>query len=194
VVFACQRNVQRIRRTSFRVGVPQMVAIIVWSSVISMLLAKEVNQWFAMFGYVVIACGLLALGIIDAVTHRVPRYINGLIITIAVPFIVLDALVNWDLANLLRAGAGAVALFVVYIVIGVASRGGFGKGDVLLAPVVGFALAYRDWSTLLTGTALTFIIAGVASAVLLATKRVGRRDHIAFGPYIAAGTLLSLIF
>ena len=193
-VLTCQRNVRRIRRGKFQVPLPQTIAVVLWSAVVSMLIAKSLDRWFSTLGFLVIAFCLIAIALIDALTHRVPRYINGLAITFGAPLIVLDALIHWDLGNLLRAGAGGVALFALYVALGAASKGGFGKGDVLLAPVVGFSLAYIGWEALGYGTIYTFVIAGLASAVLLGTGRLGRRDHIAFGPYIAAGMFLAVIF
>jgi leader peptidase (prepilin peptidase)/N-methyltransferase len=73
------------------------------------------------------------------------------------------------------------------------AQGSFGKGDVLLAPIVGFVLAYNSWGALLNGVVAIFLIGGVVSAVLLLTGRVSRKSRIAFGPYIVAGTLLALI-
>lgn len=165
-----------------------------WSAVVSMLLAKSLDRWFSTLGFLAIAYGLIAIALIDALTHRVPRYINGIAITFGVPLIVLDALVHWDLGNLLRAGAGSVALFALYAALGAVSKGGFGKGDVLLAPIVGFSLAYVGGESLVYGTVYTFVLAGLASAVLLGTGRLARRDHIAFGPYIVAGMFLAIIF
>jgi leader peptidase (prepilin peptidase)/N-methyltransferase len=193
-VVTCQRNVQRIRRGKFQVPLPQTIAVVLWSAVISMLIAQSLDRWFSTLGFVVIAYALIAIALIDALTHRVPRYINGLAITLGAPLIILDAVIHWDLGNLLRAGAGSVALFALYAALGAASKGGFGKGDVLLAPIVGFSLAYVGWGTLAYGTIYTFVLAGLVSAVLLGTGRLARRDHIAFGPYIVAGMFLAIIF
>jgi leader peptidase (prepilin peptidase)/N-methyltransferase len=136
---------------------------------------------------------LLALSIIDAYTHRVPRYVTGLMIVTGVPLIVVDALWHWDPTELLRGFAGAVVLFLLYSLIAAVSRGGFGRGDVMLAPSVGLLLAYRDWEVLIRGTVYTFVLAGVVSAVLMAMRALDRRDHIAFVPYIAVGAFIAFL-
>ena len=88
---------------------------------------------------------------------------------------------------------GAVALFAFFIGLKSIAQGSFGKGDVLLAPLVGFALAHNSWGALLGGVVGIFLIGGVVSAALLFTGRVSRKSRIAFGPYIVVGTLLALV-
>ena len=193
VVLTAQRNIARIQHSAFQLGISERCAIVLCTIDIAMLLAKSADRWFAAIGLVIIGCGLIAIGIIDAATHRVPRYINGLIITMGVPLLALDAIVHWDLGNILRAGVGAVALFAFFVGLKSIAQGSFGKGDVLLAPIIGFALAYNSWSTWVSGVVGIFLIGGVVSAALLFTGRVSRKSRIAFGPYIVAGTLLALI-
>ena len=192
-MLTAQRNIARIAHSAFHFGIPERSAIVFCTIDIAMLLAKSADRWFATIGLVVIGCGLIAIGIIDALTHRVPRYINGLAITLGVPLLILDAIVHWDLDNILRAGVGAVALFAFFVGLKSIAQGSFGKGDVLLAPIVGFALAYNSWGALLSGVVSIFLIGGVVSAALLFTGRVSRKSRIAFGPYIVMGTLLALV-
>jgi leader peptidase (prepilin peptidase)/N-methyltransferase len=157
------------------------------------LLHRESTRGFLTLASIAVFAGLLALAIIDAYTHRVPRYVTGLMIVTGVPLIVVDALWHWDPTELLRGFAGAVALFGLYSLIAAVSRGGFGRGDVMLAPSVGLLLAYRGWDVLLRGTVYTFVLAGVVSAVLMAMRALDRRDHIAFVPYIAVGAFISFL-
>jgi prepilin signal peptidase PulO-like enzyme (type II secretory pathway) len=63
----------------------------------------------------------------------------------------------------------------------------------MLSPSIGLLLAYRGWDDLVRGTVYSFVLAGVLSAVMLALGQLGRRDHIAFVPYIAVGTLLAVL-
>ena len=193
MVKTAQQNVRRIRKSPLNLGTAQSAAVVTWTAVGALLLHRELDRAFLTFAGLATFTGLLALSIIDGATHRVPRYITGLMIVSAVPLIVIDALVHVDITELLRGFAGAVALFLLYSLIGVLSRGGFGRGDVMLAPSIGILLAYRGWEDLVRGTIYSFVLAGVVSAVMLALGQLGRRDHIAFVPYIAVGTLLAVL-
>jgi len=193
VVDTAQTNLRRIRKYTLNVGLPQTAAIAAWTAVGALLLHRESTRGFLTLAAIAVFTGLLALSIIDAYTHRVPRYVTGLMIVTGVPLIIVDALWHWDPKELLRGFAGAVALFAIYSLIAAVSRGGFGKGDVMLAPSVGLLLAYRGWDVLIRGTVYTFVLAGVVSAVLMAMRALDRRDHIAFVPYIAVGAFISFL-
>ncbi len=193
MVETTQKNLRRIRNSALDLGLPQTAAIAAWTAVGALLLHRESTRGFLTLASIAVFAGLLALSIIDAYTHRVPRYVTGLMIVTGVPLIVVDALWHWDPTELLRGFAGAVALFGLYSLIAAVSRGGFGRGDVMLAPSVGLLLAYRGWDVLLRGTVYTFVLAGVVSAVLMAMRALDRRDHIAFVPYIAVGAFISFL-
>lgn len=193
MVDTAQKNLRRIRKYTLNMGLPQTVAVSAWTAVGALLLHRESTRGFLTLAAIAVFAGLLALSIIDAYTHRVPRYVTGLMIVSGVPLIVLDALWHWDPKELLRGFAGAVALFALYSLIAAVSRGGFGKGDVMLAPSVGLLLAYRGWDVLVRGTVYTFVLAGVVSAVLMAMRALDRRDHIAFVPYIAVGAFIAFL-
>ena len=193
MVDTAQKNLRRIRKYTLNMGLPQTVAVSAWTAVGALLLHRESTRGFLTLAAIAVFAGLLALSIIDAYTHRVPRYVTGLMIVSGVPLIVVDALWHWDPKELLRGFAGAVALFALYSLIAAVSRGGFGKGDVMLAPSVGLLLAYRGWDVLVRGTVYTFVLAGVVSAVLMAMRALDRRDDIAFVPYIAVGAFIAFL-
>ncbi|MBU6241717.1 MAG: A24 family peptidase [Acidobacteria bacterium] len=193
MVDTAQKNLRRIRKYTLNIGMPQTAAVAAWTGVAALLIHRESTRAFLTVGAIAVFAGLLALSIIDAYTHRVPRYVTGLMIVTGVPLIVLDAIWHWDPSELLRGFAGALALFLLYSLIAAVSRGGFGRGDVMLAPSVGLLLAYRDWEVLIRGTVYTFVLAGVVSAALMAMRALDRRDHIAFVPYIAVGAFIAFL-
>jgi len=46
----------------------------------------------------------------------------------------------------------------------------------------------------IAGFVISFIVAGVPAALLLATGKVQRRTKIPFGPFLAAGTVITVLF
>jgi leader peptidase (prepilin peptidase)/N-methyltransferase len=66
-------------------------------------------------------------------------------------------------------------------------------GDVKLAGVLGWYLAYLSWRTLIYGAAGGFVISALVSVVLLATRRVDRRAHLPFGPSMLLAAVLAVI-
>lgn len=85
---------------------------------------------------------------------------------------------------------GAALLFVVALILALLGRGGFGFGDVKYLALVGFALGPAVGIMALFAAVLC---GGLYATALLVLRRAGRRDTIAFGPFIAIGSLAAPI-
>ena len=77
------------------------------------------------------------------------------------------------------------------LLIAVVSGGGMGGGDIKFAAALGLCLG---WQFLLLTLFLSFIFGGVGGLILLLGKKKGRKDFIPFGPFIALGALVSLLY
>ena len=76
-----------------------------------------------------------------------------------------------------------VGLYLAAIPFG---EGSFGLGDVKLLVGVGLMTGFmRTFTGLLTG----LLVAGLVLVVLLATRRIGRRTFVPFGPFLIFGAL-----
>ncbi|MDO4900553.1 A24 family peptidase [Actinomyces sp.] len=151
----------------------------------------------------VIALPVVALlgvaGSVDAVCHRLPDRLLGsaalwLIVALAgrslVRLVTMEsaqaALWPAGRAVLCALGAGAV-VFVMWLI----PFSGMGLGDVKLCALLGLWLGYTAVEYVVTGLFLGFMLAGFAAIGLLITRRAGRKDMIAFGPYLAVGGWLT---
>ena len=89
------------------------------------------------------------------------------------------------------AAAGAATGFVLLFIIALVSRGGMGWGDVKFAAFMGAATGFPlVFVALFVGT----ILGGVVGILLLALRKKGRKQTIPFGPFLAAGTLVALLW
>ncbi len=77
------------------------------------------------------------------------------------------------------------------LLIAIASQGGMGGGDIKFVAALGFWLG---WKLILLTLLLCFIFGGIGGVVVLLTKVKGRKDFIPFGPFIALGAFLSLLY
>jgi prepilin signal peptidase PulO-like enzyme (type II secretory pathway) len=72
---------------------------------------------------------------------------------------------------------------------------GMGGGDVKLTLLLGAMLGYlKAPAIVLTGMFLSFAAGGVVSIGLLLARRAGRKTGIAFGPFLALGTVLAVVW
>jgi leader peptidase (prepilin peptidase)/N-methyltransferase len=99
------------------------------------------------------------------------------------PFDPVDG-VKWAVLG----GAIGLALMLLPFLI---SRGGMGFGDVKMAALVGLIVGFpRVFIALF----LSIIAGGLVAGVLLATGLKGRRQPIPFGPFLAAGTMVVVVW
>jgi leader peptidase (prepilin peptidase)/N-methyltransferase len=92
---------------------------------------------------------------------------------------------------LLRAVLGAVVLFTVFLVLALISPSSLGMGDVKLAALLGLYLGWLGWGVLLLGAAAGFVVQAVVALGLLATRRIGLRGELPFGPSMLIGAALA---
>lgn len=87
-------------------------------------------------------------------------------------------------------GIAAIAMFAATALCAVCIKNSIGAGDIKLFVLMGLMLGTEGiWNAVFLALIVSFIIA----AVLLLTKRKGRKDFIPFGPAIAIGTYLSIL-
>jgi leader peptidase (prepilin peptidase) / N-methyltransferase len=134
----------------------------------------------------------VALTFIDLAVHRLPDRLTlpaaaGVLVLLGIADLT-GADGSWSRA-LAAAAACGLGFFLVTLVLGARA---FGLGDAKLALSVGALLGWVGWPAVVAGLLLAFLTSGLVAAALLATRRVGWRDHLPFGPWLVAGTLLAL--
>ena len=128
---------------------------------------------------------LLCIALVDFQVRRIP---NALVL----------ALLAWAAVQIvwlgqpapLAAVAGLLAAGGLFLLLRIVSRGQMGMGDVKLEVALGALLGFP---AIVNAMFFGVIAGGLAALVLLLTKRVGRKDPIAYGPYLALGAWLVLV-
>ncbi|NSW84211.1 MAG: prepilin peptidase [Syntrophothermus sp.] len=129
---------------------------------------------------------LIAAGAIDAVHYIIPDklVLAGLAGAVILGFAARDVGI-WSALAGCAAGAGFLLLVVVI------SKGGMGGGDVKLAAVTGLFLG---WPLGPLGIFLGACVGGLVAFFLLLFRIKGRKDPLPFGPFIALGSFLALLW
>lgn len=79
----------------------------------------------------------------------------------------------------------------LFYLIAVLSRGGMGGGDIKMMAMTG---AFLGWKAVLLTTFSASLIGSIAGIILIVFKGKGRKTKIPFGPFLAAGALITLFF
>ncbi|WP_407319033.1 A24 family peptidase [Isoptericola halotolerans] len=140
----------------------------------------------------VAAAAGVALGVVDAATHRLPDALTYPATAVVGALLAVAALADgsWDAA--LRALLGAGALGAGYLLLHLVSPSGLGLGDVKLAVLLGVVSAWYGWSVLWAAAVLPFLVGGLVALVLVVARRATRKTAIAFGPAMLVSTALAL--
>jgi leader peptidase (prepilin peptidase)/N-methyltransferase len=86
---------------------------------------------------------------------------------------------------------GGAAAFGLLLLIAWIYPAGMGLGDVKLAAFIGLTVGYPQvWLALF----LAFVGGGLISGALVLARVLGRKDPIAFGPFLAAGAIATLLY
>lgn len=144
--------------------------------------------------YLVLVSALLALSLIDFDTFLLP---NKIVYPLSVALVVLFALaavLDSSTDDFVRAILGGLAAFGFFLVVHLIAPRGMGFGDVKLSFSLGVALGWLSWGSVFVGLFLGFLLGAVIGVLLIATKVRTRRDHVPFGPFLAAGTVLGILF
>jgi len=148
--------------------------------------------------YLLLFTALVALSFIDLDTLRLPDRIVAPLLVVSIPLIALTSLLQGDAPRIRYAIAGGAFYFVFLLVVHLVIPRGMGFGDVKLAAVMGM---YVGWlapsvrgavSLTLYAMMIGFLVGSFAGLILFAFRR--RSRAIPFGPFLAFGTVVVIIF
>jgi leader peptidase (prepilin peptidase) / N-methyltransferase len=157
-------------------------------------LAVRFGPNLALAAYAVIGLALVAISIIDIETRMVPNRILYPAAFVAAPLLVAAAAVDHRWTSLWHAAACAAIGFVALFLVHFAYPKGMGFGDVRLAGLVGGAAGWMGFRAAFVAFFLMFLLGSIGGIIQLAVTGGGRRTAIGFAPYMAAGTLVVVIF
>jgi leader peptidase (prepilin peptidase)/N-methyltransferase len=138
---------------------------------------------------------VVALSWVDLDVHRLPEGLTLPAYPVLVGQLALAAWAGREWSALVRAvlcslALGALALLLALLAARVGS--GFGLGDVVLSGLVGLVTGYVAWWRPVVALYGAFLLGGLYALVQVVARRRSRRDAVPFGPFLAAGAVLSL--
>jgi leader peptidase (prepilin peptidase)/N-methyltransferase len=128
--------------------------------------------------------------LIDARSHRLPDRLVLPAAGCALALLTVAAAVRGDWAALGRAVASAGVVFAIFCTATVVSPSSLGFGDVKLAGLLALYLGWLGWGHVFYGIFAGFALGAFVAVVMLASRRVSLKSHIALGPALITGALL----
>ena len=129
---------------------------------------------------------LIIASVIDIYHHIIP---DGLVITGVLAGIPLTLIQSTD--KLVNGLIGFLAAGLIMLLIAIVSKGGMGGGDIKLSAFLGL---YLGWQGVLLAMFIAFFLGGMTGIYLLLSGRKGRKDPVPFGPFLALGALLAVLW
>jgi len=173
-----------------RGGVVPFPATAAGTAILFALTAVRFGLVWELPAFLVLAGVAVLLALIDLRHHLLPDRVVLPAVAGGALLLALAAALERDAADLARAGLAAVALFVVFLVLALIAPAGLGMGDVKLAALVGLYLGWLGWNAVVLGAAAGFVVQAVLALALLATRRIGLRAELPFGPAMLLGAAL----
>lgn len=129
---------------------------------------------------------LTVVAFVDIDTMEIP---NGFVLAILI--IGVCSIVTLRGVSLVERLIGMVSVSLPLLLITLAIPGAFGGGDIKLMGACGLLLG---WRLNLVSLFLAVLTGGLYGIFLLVTKRKGRKDHFAFGPFLCLGMFLAVFW
>ena len=158
------------------------------------VLAFRLGPHFDLLPYSYLAAAGVAASIVDIIEHRLP---NDLLlpayVVLAALFATSTIIDDADAPDLLRALAAAAALAAFHLALALTTRGGLGAGDVKLAGLLGMALGWHGWPTVITATVLAWLSVALFVTLRPTDRRTPDPATVPMGPFLLYGSLIAII-
>ena len=173
---------------------PRPVVLAVVTGAVSGAIGARFHDSWALPAFLVFGVALVALTAIDLETYLLPNRIVFPLAGAGAALLALAAAMDDTWSAYLRALLGGVVGFGAFVVLFALSPRSLGFGDVKLAFVLGMYLAWIGWGELGLGLFLGFLYGALIGLALLVTRVRGRKDHLPFGPFLAAGAVTAVLW
>lgn len=141
--------------------------------------------------YIILSSALIIIAFIDLNEQIVPDVISlpGIVIGFIISFFV-------SYISFINSALGVIVGGGIILVIGLAGsvifkKEAMGGGDVKLAAMIG---AFLGWRYIIISLFLGFFLGAVVGIILILSKIKNREDTVPFGPFIALGSMITLLW
>jgi leader peptidase (prepilin peptidase)/N-methyltransferase len=168
-----------------------MTAMIFGLSVYVVAPVTEV-AWILLVMWLVLVVLLMVLATYDARWLILPDKVMVPLVVVAVVYALSEAVLRGSAQIALSSAEAAVLGGGFFYALAFFSKGrAMGGGDIKLVFVMGLILGVQGLAVALL---VAFNSAAAVGLVSIARKKLGRKDHIPFGPYLVGATFLAYLY
>lgn len=131
-------------------------------------------------------CVLTVVAFIDMDTMEIP---DGC--SIAIGLLAVAAVFVMPQVTLAGRGIGLLCISLPMLIVTLLIPGAFGGGDIKLMAAAGLFLG---WKLTVVSAVLAVLAGGAWGCWLLASRKAGRKDHFAFGPFLCVGLVIGTLW
>ncbi|HXQ59542.1 MAG TPA: A24 family peptidase [Acidimicrobiales bacterium] len=176
-------------KQSFRPAVLAVVSALVLAGFAVRFGADVVLAAYAVFGL-----SMVAISAVDLERWIIPNRIIYPTLALLVPLFVVASAVDHRWGSLGRAAASGAAAFAGFYILHVVVPRGMGFGDVRLSGVIGLATGWLGYGHAFVAFFAAFVLGSVVGIAVIAVTGGDRKSRIPFGPFLAAGAVISIIW
>jgi leader peptidase (prepilin peptidase)/N-methyltransferase len=174
---------------------PRYLAAEVLTALVWVLAVVRLPLTWGLLAYLPFLWVLVALSLIDLETKLLPNAIVYPSVAVGIPLLALvTGLAGESFSVWFRGLEGMVAGAGAFFAIALIYPAGMGMGDVKLAGLIGLFLGYASWGYLIAAFFLAFLSGAIVGVVLMGVGKAGRKTAIPFGPFMALGATLAVLF
>lgn len=140
--------------------------------------------------YLLLVTVLIIVSAIDLQHQIIPNRVMYPSIPLGLAAMGAVALARWDAGIFLRSLAGLAIGGVPLGLLALLLPRGMGMGDAKLAAFTGIFIGYQQ----ITAHFLAFLLGSLVGLILIAAGKKGRKSRIPFGPFLAAGAVMTMFF
>jgi leader peptidase (prepilin peptidase)/N-methyltransferase len=170
------------------------IVVFLAAIVLSAAVPAAIPSLWMLPGYLVFVWAMILLTVTDLDTQLIPNRILGPATIVGIVLLLAGHVIDPSAGSLLDASIGGAAYFAVMFLLALIARGGLGFGDVKLAFLIGVFTGYLGLGYVTVSGICAFLLGGIVAALLLITRKSGRKDAIPFGPFMTTAAVITIFF
>ena len=165
---------------------------LILGAIFALLIVNRFVAFELRLAFAILCAGLLVQSMIDAYTHRLVRQVTHTLAISGLLILGFYALQNSITKSLVSAGICAISGVAISFLTNKIFKGGLGAGDVRLMAVLGWHLGFLSYSAAIWAMFAACCFASIFGLALVAVRRGSLQHRIAFGPFLALGTVTAI--